>query len=56
MPADQLLLMLLIFGPLLAFVAVVGLWRLRRAPSPPADEDGDDEPGFPSEEGRDPRW
>ncbi|MCU0478219.1 MAG: hypothetical protein MUE92_05690 [Chloroflexi bacterium] len=52
MSTDQLLLVLL-FGPLVAFAALVGLWRLRQAP-PPVDEE--DESGPPAEEGRDPRW
>ncbi len=56
MPIDQLLLMLLIFGPLLAFVAVVGLWRLRRAAPPADDEDEDDDADPAAEEGRNPRW
>ncbi len=54
MSADQLLLLLL-FGPLIAFAALVGLWRLRQA-SPPEDDEEDEAAGPPAEEGRDPRW
>ena len=54
MSADQLLLVLL-FGPLVAFAALVGLWRMRQAP-PPVDEDEEGESGPPAEEDRDPRW
>jgi hypothetical protein len=53
MSADQLLLLLL-FGPLIAFAALVGLWRLRQAPPPVEDEEDEGVP--PAEEGRDPRW
>lgn len=53
MVETALLLLLFLFGPLLAFAAVVALWRLRRRP-PPADDVAD--AGPPAEEGRDPRW
>jgi hypothetical protein len=50
----QLLLLALLFGPLVAFGAIVALWRLRSRPAPPDEPEADDAP--PAEEGRDPRW